>query len=61
MQPGQICKLKIPTNYKNVKRRIDMNFFDMFNKKKNQRIISGVIIAVVVLAMVVTTVFSVMP
>ena len=37
-----------------------MNFFDMFNKKKNQRIISGVIIAVV-LAMVVTTVFSVMP
>lgn len=38
-----------------------MNFFDMFNKKKNQRIISGVIIAVVVLAMVVTTVYSVMP
>ena len=35
-----------------------MNFFDMFNKKKNQRIISGVIIAVVVLAMVVPMVLG---
>lgn len=34
-----------------------MNFFN----KKNQRVISAVIIAVVVLAMVVTTIFSAMP
>lgn len=33
---------------------------DFFNKK-NQKVISGIIVGVVVLAMVVTTIFSAMP